>query len=128
MVEIINGEPCYPTREQERVLIAPQQEQREIVDVWHQPISNWLQEPTQEQYNEFSTFDILSGAIKMAADKMDGQRSAATRVGNVMAKLGWIKRKGTKNRQRVWLYIRPEAEGASTRDSQSRGEDDPVPL
>jgi putative DNA primase/helicase len=127
--EVLAGEPCYPTREQERSLIAPEQEQREIVDVWHQPITTWLKDAGQVASNEFSTWDILNGAIKMATDKMDGQRSAATRVGNCMAKLGWAKRRALKNSQRLWLYVRPEDERLSSRDSQSSEESgDSLPL
>ena len=128
MVEVMNGEPCYPTREQERVLIAPQQEQREIVDVWHQPIADWLQLPGQAFTEEFTTFDILTGAIKMATDKMDGQRSAATRVGNVMAKLGWIKRKGSKGKTRVWLYVRPAGERTPPATASQGEADDSMPF
>lgn len=127
--EVLAGEPCYPTREQERSLIAPEQEQREIVDVWHQPIATWLQDAGQVSSNEFSTWDILNGAIKMATDKMDGQRSAATRVGNCMARLGWNKRRALKNNQRLWLYVRPEDQRISSRVSYSSGEaSDPLPI
>lgn len=127
--EVLAGEPCYPTREQERGLIMPEQEQREIVDVWHQPISAWLQAPGQICTNEFSTWDILNQAIKMPTDKMDGQRSAATRVGNCMAKLGWSKKRGEKNKQRIWLYVRPEGERLTSSGSHVSGEgDDPLPI
>ena len=130
MHDVRAGLACYPTRDQERTLIAPQQEQREIVDVWHQPITKWLNDILQRDADSFSTFDILCGAIKMAPDKMDGQRSAATRVGSVMAKLGWVKRRGTKASERVWLYMRPDSERISYSASQSSGEgnDDPLPF
>lgn len=124
MHEVMAGEQCYPSREQERDLIIPEQEQREIGDPWFQPIGAWLQDAGQINTNEFSSWEILVGAIKMATDKMDGQRSATTRVGNCMAKMGWQKRRGEKNRQRLWLYVRPEAERIAASASQDYGEDD----
>lgn len=129
LAEVMAGEPCYPTRDQERNLIMPEQEQREIVDVWHQPIYEWLHKDDNYRTNEFSTWEILAGAIKMPTDKMDGQRSAATRVGNCMAKLGWTKKRGERNKQRVWLYVRPEHDRMPSSISHSSGEDDdPIPI
>ncbi|MDO9106165.1 MAG: VapE family protein [Methylovulum sp.] len=129
LAEVLAGEPCYPTRDQERNLIMPEQEQREIVDVWHQPIYEWLHKDENCQTNEFSTFDILTGAIKMPADKMDGQRSAATRVGNCMAKLGWAKKHARKGVRRVWVYLRPIDERMPSSASHTSGEDDdPIPF
>lgn len=129
LAEVQAGEPCYPTRDQERSLIMPEQEQREIVDVWHQPIYEWLHKDDQRRTNEFSTWEILAGAIKMPTDKMDGQRSAATRVGNCMAKFGWSKKRGERNKQRVWLYVRPEDERMPSSVSHTSGEDDdPIPF
>jgi len=129
LAEVQAGEPCYPTRDQERSLIMPEQEQREIVDVWHQPIYEWLHKDDQRRTNEFSTWEILAGAIKMPTDKMDGQRSAATRVGNCMAKFGWSKKRGERNKQRVWLYVRPDDERMPSSVSHTSGEDDdPIPF
>lgn len=122
--EVISGEPCYPTRTQERELIMPQQEQREIVDLWHQPIAAWLADAGQCMTNEFTSFEILAGAIKMPTDKMDGQRSAATRVGNCMSKLGWVKRRPEKNGHRTWVYIRPESERLTSSATCQVGEAD----
>lgn len=122
--DVLQGEPCYPTRDQERTLIMPEQEQREIVDLWFEPISRWLSEAGQCQTNEFTSFEILEGAIGMAKDKMDGQRSAATRVGNVMAKMGWSKRRGERNKKRAWLYVRPESERFTVSASHTSAEDD----
>lgn len=129
LAEVMAGEPCYPTRDQERNLIMPEQEQREIVDVWHQPIYEFLHKADQRNTNEFSTWEILAGAIKMPTDKMDGQRSAATRVGNCMAKFGWSKKRGERNKQRIWLYVRPEDERMPSSVSHTSGEDDdPIPF
>lgn len=122
--EVKSGERCYPTREEERDLVIPEQEQREIGDPWYQPIGAWLQAGGQILTNEFTSWEILSGAINMPTDKMDGQRSAVTRIGNCMSKMGWQKKRGEKNGQRLWLYVRPESQRLSASASPVYVEDD----
>jgi predicted P-loop ATPase len=109
IAEIQEGKPAYPTREEERRLIVPEQERREIVDPWMEYIIHWINDAERAVLREFSTAQILKGAIMMAADRMDGQRSAATRVGNCMKKLGWTKRRGSDGDRRPWVYVRPES-------------------
>ncbi|GGX33159.1 hypothetical protein GCM10007242_45310 [Pigmentiphaga litoralis] len=125
--EVRAGERAYPTRDEEMRLIVPEQEQREIGDPWIELINAWLNDTVQSARNQYSTADILIGAIKMTPDRMDGQRSAATRVGNCMKKLGWGKRRGSDGDLRPWLYTRPERLASS--DSQAKGaEHDPLPI
>lgn len=129
--EFQEGATWWPTREQERELIAPAQEQREISDPWVELILAWLSMPGQIAVNEFSTAEILLNAIKMPADRMDGQRSAATRVGNLMKKIGWGKRRGSAGGTRPWVYTRPEDQRMPTAPSGSSfkgGDDDPLPI
>ncbi|OZI61568.1 VapE domain-containing protein [Bordetella genomosp. 11] len=132
MAEVEEGKPCYPTRSEEVSLIVPEQERREIVDPWMEYIIRWVNEPERAVTKEFSTAEILSGAIRMAADRMDGQRSAATRVGNCMKKLGWGKRRGSAEGYRPWVYVRPAGStsgSAPPGGSQVEGvEDAPLPI
>ena len=121
----------WPTREQERELIAPAQEQREISDPWIELILAWVSAAGQIQGNEYSTADILQGAIKMPPDRMDGQRSAATRVGNLMKKIGWGKRRGSAGGTRPWVYTRPEDQrlvGSTSGSTFTGADDDPLPF
>ncbi|MPS27575.1 MAG: hypothetical protein E2576_11080 [Alcaligenaceae bacterium] len=106
--EVRQGLPCYPTREQEVRLIMPEQQKREIVDPWVELIQQWVGMPERAHEKDFSTAQILMGAIGMPADRMDGQRSAATRVGICMKKLGWGKHRGSDGDSRPWLYRRPD--------------------
>src|SRR5690606_35885650 len=78
--EVRTGEPVYPTREQEALYIAPQQQMREIFDPWHEVIARYLDEPENRFTNRFTSAEILSNAIKMDISKIDGQRSATTRI------------------------------------------------
>lgn len=125
--ELKEGKPCYPSRSEEQRLIAPEQERREIVDPWLEYVIGWVNEPERAIQKEFSTAELLRGAIQMAADRMDGQRSAATRIGNCMKKLGWTKRRGSADGRRPWVYVRPES--ASPSGSRQTGvKPDALPL
>lgn len=101
-----------PTREEEAQWIRPEQEAREIVDPWLVPLQDYLEAPDRKlnNENEFTSYALLTKAIGMDPERIDGNRSAATRIGNLMARLGWPKRRqgtGSEGR-RDWVYVRPE--------------------
>lgn len=124
--EVKNNEPVYPTREQETRLIVPEQQMREIVDPWHERTAIWLDDPAQSFKNRFTSAEILTGAIGMELSKIDGQRSATTRVGSIMMRLGWKKERGTSG-HRLYYYVRPE-EPAPSDSTTSRQDDGPLPV
>jgi predicted P-loop ATPase len=103
------GERWHPSREEESAYIRPEQEAREIVDPWLFPLMYWLDDPQQKSVNEFTTFELLRDALKVPTDRMDGNRSMATRVGVLMSKLGWQKKRHSSGR-REWYYARPAKE------------------
>lgn len=110
--EVKNQQPVYPTREQETRLIVPEQQMREIVDPWHERIAIWLDDPAQVMKDKFTSGEILTGAIDMELSKIDGQRSATTRVGSIMMRLGWKKSRETTG-HRLYYYVRPEQPASS---------------
>jgi len=122
--EVKSGEQVYPTREQETLYILPQQQMREIFDPWHEVIARWLDEPENRFQKRFTSAEILTGAIKMDISKIDGQRSATTRVGSIMMRLGW--RKGREGSGlRLHYYQRPvQQESAASASSESVMPDD----
>jgi len=106
----------YPTFEETEKYLRPQQELREIVDPWFERISTWVN--CRANYGEaglevrdvesFSGFDLLTRALNVPADRIDGNRSMATRVGNIMHRLGW-KKKREATGERNYRYYRPRA-------------------
>ena len=68
---------------------------------------------------------MLTGAFNVAIDKIDGNRGMATRLGNLMARLGWSKgRRSTGKRE--WIYLRP---APAKEVPNTMGEaDEPVPF
>lgn len=106
----------YPTFEETEKYLRPQQELREIVDPWFERISTWVN--CRANYGEaglevrdvesFSAFDLLTRALNVPADRIDGNRSMATRVGTIMHRLGWKKRRDATG-ERNYRYYRPRA-------------------
>ncbi|GAB2913842.1 virulence-associated E family protein [Paralcaligenes ginsengisoli] len=127
MHEVLAGEQVYPTREQEATLIVPEQQMRELVDPWHETVAQWLDEPVQAVAKHFTSAQILTGAIKMELAKIDGQRSATTRIGSIMTRLGWHKgRQATGHR--LYYYERPEAQEPAPSGSTVSVEHETLPI
>lgn len=105
--EVQNGYRSWPTRDEERDLIVPEQQMREIVDPWAEAIAEWVDEGIQYTKDQFTSAQLLEGAIGMELSRIDGQRSATTRIGTIMMRMGWKKiRASTGPRQ--YFYCRPE--------------------
>jgi len=100
------GARWHPTREEELQHFKPQQEEREIVDPWLYPLQDWLDDPDRRHQREFTSQQVLTGAFNVAIDKIDGNRGMATRMGNLMARIGWTKGRRTSGK-REWIYQRP---------------------
>ncbi|MDD3757688.1 MAG: VapE family protein [Advenella sp.] len=126
LFEVQNGERCYPTRQEEAELIAPEQEMREIVDAWHQIISDYFNEPENRSVTKITTRQVLMDVIKMEASKITSTRQSETKVGNIMHKLGWVKKRETSG-PRGYYYARQV--NAPTRVSSVKAEDhEPLPI
>lgn len=107
------GLQWHPTPEDERDLIRPEQEQREIEDVWYPRIYRFLEGisdsseriPTP-RLTEVTMEILLTKALQIEIGKLSAAKSESTRVGNCMKRLGWLKAKrGTGARESY--YVRP---------------------
>lgn len=107
-----DGERWYPSREEESKYFQPEQETREIVDPWYEQLSSFL---AANVANEFTSMQLLEEGLFVKPDKVDGNRSMATRIGSIMAKLGWEKRRESTGTRR-WLYIRPKPISDNTKN------------
>lgn len=118
------GAAWRPTRDEEALYVRPEQEAREIVDPWLYRLADWLDEPERRLEIEYTSLELLRCAIGMEAQKIDNNRGAATRIGNLMARLGWSKARRSTGR-RDWVYRRPtDVRRASTAPAMQGGEDE----
>jgi len=120
------GVRWHPTREEELLYFKPQQEEREIVDPWLYPLQDWLDAPDRRGQKEFTSQEVLTGAFHVSIDKIDGNRGMATRLGNLMARLGWSKGRRSTGR-REWIYLRP-APAKETGYARVEADDEPCPI
>lgn len=107
------GERCYPTREEQDELLAPEQEAREIADAWEEGVHRFLEERDVGgvRIDQTSSYDILHKGLKLDAGKIT--KEMTTRVGLVMRKLGWVKRERRGEHPR-YVYERPKKGAGET--------------
>lgn len=107
----------YPTLAETKKYLVPQQERREIVDPWFERLALWL-DSTQNygeaglqvrEVDNFTTHELLTKALNVPIDRIDGGRQMSTRVGIAMQKLHWDKRRDSEETKgtRLWRYWRP---------------------
>ncbi|MDR3411597.1 MAG: VapE family protein [Formivibrio sp.] len=124
-----NGALPYPSREDERTYFLPEQQERQIDDPWTEKFYRYLYTDIDGSLlNKVTVYDLLTKAIGMTADKIDGNRSMATRAGKSMARLRWGQgRESSGARER--FYTRPrepqvEAQAAATEVVEVQAEED----
>lgn len=130
------GVHWWPTFEQQHRLIGPVQEDREIPDPWRGRIWQYLEgvdmdgKPSMAgKVMKITILELLIRALHFDLSKLGPAKSETTRVGTIMKRLGWIKRRESSG-ARDWYYERPPAaadEGALT-ESAGEGEDVVLPF
>ena len=103
MPKMPTSERWHPNRDEQQRLFEPEQTEREIADPWEDIIFRWLETASTAKV---TTTDVLRDCLKVEAAKIDGSRSMSTRIGNVMKRLGWHKRREPSGK-RGWYYARP---------------------
>lgn len=75
-------------------------------DTFASQLQRWLAEPAQARRQQFTSEDIMLGLYGSAQPA--NQRALATRIGQVMVRLGWPKRRLPPDAQgyRAWVYCR----------------------
>ncbi len=101
------GERWHPSRDEQRRLFDPVQEQREIPEIWLELLETGLAQSTA---NRVSMGDLIE-ILKIDPAKIDNARGMSTRIGMCMRKLGWqVDRDNSESRKR--LYMRPPVVGS----------------
>ena len=95
------GERRHPTRDEEKDLFAPEQEQRAVEHPWQARIDDWLGAGTFERT---TVGEVLSDCLKFEASKMLASHSQD--VGRILHRLGWQQRRESSESRRRY-YERP---------------------
>lgn len=96
------GEPWWPEADDVQ-LFREEQEKRYIGDAYEDKIVGWLE--NQVLLHGVSTSQIMGGALGL--DTAKWTVAEQTRVGNIMSRLGWEKRRITSQNRRIWAYFPP---------------------
>lgn len=81
--------------------VIEQQVKREVQDPWTDLIIDYLEVNLKR---EITTNDILANALEVTPDKRN--RANEMRVGKIMVKLNWMKKRISRNGVRQYVYIR----------------------
>jgi predicted P-loop ATPase len=96
------GGSWWPTMEQQRDLLYPEQSEREIIDPWEQIVEEYV-----ITKNLTTIKDILIDCLKIDAGKIDASRSMAMRVGSILQRLGWKRLRSMRGGKREYHYQSP---------------------
>lgn len=134
MVRLASDDPemrrCWPTREEEQKYLVPEQEKREIGDPWFERVAGWINSAAKfgdgihevREVMSFTTHDLLTSCLGVPSDRIDGSRQMSTRVGIIMHKLGWAKRRDAHG-ARLWRYVRPTLKDEKAQEAQNASTD-----
>lgn len=116
------GERWHPTRDEQRTLFEPEQVDREVIDPWQPIIARWLAAGT---VSRVYLADVLCDCLKIEPGRIDSARQMSTRVGLVMHRLGWKKKRETGG-SREYYYARPQGGlGVGSAVKSDGGNDEP---
>ncbi len=112
------GERFWPTREEERELVFPEQEPFKRTDTWEDIIDAYVNRETHDKSDDplqpvnatrdfFPTTEIYEKALLIKADRMDGAGNMDTRIGNAMRALNFDRHREPKGKRRRGFLRRP---------------------
>lgn len=116
----------HPTRAQEVELIEPEQQERELDDVWYARIWRYVEGFAEsdsaiplQRLTEVTAETLLTRALHIEIGKISGAKTETMRVGGCMKRMGWQKKRRSTG-AREWYYARPVV--------PADGGDDALPL
>lgn len=127
------GEKWFPTREEQRVLISPVQESREIPDDWTGRVYRYLEGIDEEgnaaglKKSRITSFELLTKCIGFEVHKLSQAKSETMRMANIMRKLGWQKKRESTG-AREQYFVRPLPEAVDSVDMQAMDEEGEIDL
>jgi predicted P-loop ATPase len=94
-----DGERWWPTREEERDLMQPQQSARYEADAWEDAIATWL---AACEKSDVTVSEVAAGALQIKRENLG--RAEQNRIMAALERLRWTRGKATMNR-RPWVKL-----------------------
>lgn len=117
------GEGTFPREAFQRQLFAVQQDERVQGHPWEDLIGSYLHESTAPSC---TVAEILVDVCKVEPGRMNLNGQDAQRVGEILQRLGWHRRRSSKP-GRPWEYKRPQSE-KTTAAREPGSDDEDIPL
>ena len=123
------GERYWPTREEERELVFPEQEPFKRVDEWENVLDEYVNDISRPHISDlaradrdfFPSTEIYDKALSIKADRIDGNGQMDTRIVNCMKALGFEKHRETTGKRRRGYRRLPRPEAAAPPQRPSDG-------
>ncbi len=96
-----NGEVWYPQDEAMLEVIAQEQSDRYNEDDWSGVILKWIKNKRADETG-FMSDEILGDALNIPQERWD--RHSQTRVGSILTKLGYVRKRTTVDGERAYRY------------------------
>lgn len=119
LVRLKKGEKYWPTKDEERDLIFPEQEPFKRTDTWEDKIDAYVNSdftPPEDpmatpnaKRDFFTTVEIYEKALGIKMDRIDGAGNMDTRIGNAMRALAFDRYRETSGKRRRGFKRRPPA-------------------
>ena len=94
------GDQWWPENEEQTKLLVSEQAERTEQDPWFKTVEEW----TERQTTNFGTSDVAISALSL--QYKDLNRSVAIRIGNVLKKLGYKRKRLREGSDLSWIYVR----------------------
>ena len=110
------GEQYWPSRQEERELVFPEQEPFKRSDPWEDNLVEYVYDTSRPNISElprcdrdfFSSTELYDKALGIKSDRIDGNGQMDTRIVNCMKALGFKRhRETTGKRRRGYLRLAP---------------------
>lgn len=110
--ELQAGKRTYPIYEEEQEIIKPVQQLREISDAWEVKIADYLTDPRHRNIKRLTMVEVMEDVLGLDISRVTSTRQQETKVGAILRKLGWSKKRESKavNGYRGYYYERMEGE------------------
>ncbi len=122
------GERYWPTKDEERELVFPEQEPFKRVDEWENILDAYVNRDSPDKHDDpgkpvnskrdfFTTTEIYDRALVIKADRIDGSGNMDTRINNAMKALGFDRHRETSGKRRRGFLRRPPTPPPAAPDS-----------
>lgn len=102
-----SGEKWWPL-DNEMHLFELEQDARYAEDAWQSIVRDWLESPSSNTISGVTVAEVFQGALDM--DPAHMRPPEQQRIGQIMRRLGWNRRRSGPRGKRVWKYF-PENDG-----------------